>query len=244
MQAQRIVSREEWIAARRVLLAREKAHLKAQDEIARQRREMPWVLVEKDYVFEGPNGRETLADLFQGRSQLIVKHFMFGPDWEEGCVGCSYGADQDDGSLVHLVNHDVMFVAVSRAPYAKIAPFHRRMGWRFKWVSSAGSDFNFDYNVSFGEADKRRGKVFYNFRETDYALDELPGYSVFARDDEGRIFHTYSVFGRGTEHTGTVYGFLDLTPKGRAEPPGGNLGDWMRHHDKYEEKPANSCCHG
>lgn len=244
MQANRIVSREEWIEARRVLLAKEKAHLKAQDEIARQRREMPWVPVDKDYVFDGPDGSETLADLFAGRSQLIVKHFMFGPDWEEGCVGCSYGADQDDGSLVHLVNHDVMFVAVSRAPYSKIAPFHKRMGWRFKWVSSAGSDFNFDYNVSFSEADKQRGKVFYNFRETDYALDELPGYSVFARDGDGRIFHTYSVFARGTEHTGTVYGFLDLTPKGRAEPPGGNLGDWMRHHDKYEEKPAKSCCHG
>ena len=175
MQTHKIVSREEWIAARRALLEKEKAHLRAQDEIARQRRELPWVKVEKNYLFEGPDGRETLADLFAGRSQLIVQHFMFGPDWEQGCVGCSFGADQVDGSLVHLVNHDVMLVAVSRAPYARIAPFHQRMGWRFKWVSSAGTDFNFDYNVSFSEADRTRGKVFYNFVEQDYAIDELPG---------------------------------------------------------------------
>ncbi|MCA0250366.1 MAG: DUF899 domain-containing protein [Proteobacteria bacterium] len=244
MQTHRIVSREEWIAARRVLLEKEKAHLRAQDEIARKRRELPWVKVEKNYVFDGPDGRETLSDLFAGRSQLIVKHFMFGPDWEEGCVGCSFGADQTDGSLVHLVNHDVMLIAVSRAPYAKIAPFHKRMGWHFKWVSSAGSDFNFDYNVSFTEADRERGKVFYNFVEQDYAIDELPGYSVFTKDDTGQIFHTYSVFARGTEHTGTVYGFLDITPKGRNEPPGGNLSDWVKHHDKYEQKGEKSCCHG
>lgn len=243
MQPHRIVSREEWIEARRVLLEKEKAHLRAQDEIARQRRELPWVRIDKDYAFEGPDGRETLADLFAGRSQLIVKHFMFGPDWEEGCVGCSFGADQADGALVHLVNHDVMFVAVSRAPYAKLAAFRERMGWRFKWVSSAGSDFNFDFNVSFGAADKARGKVFYNFREMDYAIDELPGYSVFLKDESGGIFHTYSVFARGTEQTGTVYGFLDITPKGRNEPPGGNLSDWVRHHDRYEEKPGKSCCH-
>lgn len=244
MQTHKTVSRDEWIAARRALLTKEKAQLKAHDELARQRRELPWVKVDKSYLFDGPDGKETLSDLFAGRSQLIVNHFMFGPDWEEGCVGCSFGADQLDGSLIHLVNHDVMLVAVSRAPYAKIAPFHKRMGWRFKWLSSAGSDFNFDYNVSFDEADRARGKVFYNFEEQDYVSDELPGFSVFAKDAVGDIFHTYSVFARGTEDTGSVYGFLDMTPKGRNEPPGGNLSDWVRHHDKYDESTAKSCCHG
>jgi predicted dithiol-disulfide oxidoreductase (DUF899 family) len=244
MQAHKTVSREEWLEARRALLAKEKAHLRAHDEIARLRREMPWVAVDKTYVFEGPDGKETLSDLFAGRSQLIVKHFMLGPGWQEGCVGCSFGADQMQGSLIHLINHDVMYVAISRAPYAEIAPFHKRMGWPFKWVSSHGNDFNFDYNVSFTEADRARGKVVYNYQEQPYVSDEMPGCSVFAKDDAGRIFHTYSVFARGTEDVGTVYGFLDITPKGRNEPPGGNLTAWVRHHDKYEQKPGNSCCHG
>ena len=225
MQANNTVSREEWLKARRDLLAKEKAHLKAHDALARERRALPWVKVDKDYVFDGPNGKETLSDLFAGRSQLIVKHFMLGPDWQEGCVGCSFGADQLEGSLVHLVNHDVMLVAISRAPYPKIAAFHKRMGWPFKWVSSNGNDFNFDYHVSFTEADKARGKVLYNF-------------------ESGQIFHTYSVFARGTEDVGTVYGFLDITPKGRNEPPGTNLSHWVRHHDKYEEKADKSGCHG
>lgn len=204
MQAHKIASREEWLEARRTLLAKEKAHLRAHDELARQRREMPWVKVDKTYVFEGADGRETLSDLFAGRSQLIVKHFMFGPDWEEGCVGCSFGADELQGSLVHLINHDVMLVAVSRAPYSKIAPFHGRMGWPFKWVSSHGSDFNFDYHVSFGEAEQVKGTVFYNFQEQPFVSDELPGYSVFTKDESGQIFHTYSVFARGTEDVGTT----------------------------------------
>jgi predicted dithiol-disulfide oxidoreductase (DUF899 family) len=244
MQAHKTASREEWLEARRALLAKEKAHLRAHDEIARLRREMPWVAVDKTYVFEGPDGKETLSDLFAGRSQLIVKHFMLGPGWQEGCVGCSFGADQMQGSLIHLINHDVMLVAISRAPYAEIAPFHKRMGWPFKWVSSHGNDFNFDYNVSFTEADRARGKVFYNYQEQPYVSDELPGLSVFAKDEAGGIFHTYSVFARGTEDVGGVYGFLDITPKGRNEPPGGNLTAWVRHHDKYEQNPGNSSCHG
>ena len=166
MQAHQTVSREEWLQARRALLAREKAHLGRMTSLPAQRRELPWVKVEKDYVFEGPDGRETLADLFAGRSQLIVKHFMLGPDWEEGCVGCSFGADQLQGSLVHLVNHDVMVVAVSRAPYPRIAAFHKRMGWPFKWVSSHGYDFNFDYNVSFTEADKAKRQGLLQLRGT------------------------------------------------------------------------------
>jgi predicted dithiol-disulfide oxidoreductase (DUF899 family) len=244
MQAHKTVSREQWLDARRALLAKEKELLRAKDELRRQTRDMPWVKVDKSYVFEGADGKETLGELFAGRSQLIVKHFMLGPDWQEGCVGCSFGADQVDGSVVHLINHDVMFVAVSRAPYPKISAFHERMGWHFKWVSSFGSDFNFDYHVSFTEEDKERGKVFYNFETMDWASDELPGYSVFYKDDKGDIFHTYSTFARGTELLGGVYGFLDVTPKGRNEPPGGNLTAWVRHHDKYAEKAGDSCCHG
>lgn len=244
MQAHRIVSRDEWIAARRDLLAKEKELLHAKDQLRRQTRELPWVKVDKDYMFEGAQGRESLGDLFAGRSQLVVKHFMMGPGWQEGCLGCSFGADQVDGSVIHLVNHDVMFVAVSRAPYPEIAAYHKRMGWKFKWVSSYGSDFNFDYNVSFSEADKARGKVFYNYETMDYMSDEMPGYSVFCKDSAGAIFHTYSTFARGTELVGGVYGFLDVTPKGRNEPPGGNLTNWVRRHDEYGQKDGDSCCHG
>ncbi|MBV8185857.1 MAG: DUF899 domain-containing protein [Alphaproteobacteria bacterium] len=233
---QKTVSREEWLEARRALLAKEKAHLKAHEEISRARREMPWVKIEKNYVFDGPDGRETLGDLFAGRSQLIVKHFMMGPGWTQGCLGCSFGADQLSGSVVHLINHDVMVIAVSRAPYAEIAAYHKRMGWPFKWVSSHGNDFNFDYNVSFTEADRARGKAFYNFAEQDFMSEEMPGYSVFAKNEQGEIFHTYSVFARGTEDVGGVYGLLDITPKGRNEPPGGNLTAWVRRHDEYDQK--------
>jgi predicted dithiol-disulfide oxidoreductase (DUF899 family) len=244
MQAHKTVSRDEWLEARRAHLAKEKELLKAKDELRRQTRELPWVKVDKDYVFEGPNGKETLADLFAGRSQLIVKHFMLGPGWKEGCLGCSFGADQVDGSVVHLINHDVMFVAISRAPYSEIAAYHERMGWAFKWVSSFGSDFNFDYHVSFTEEEKKANRSFYNFAEGPYFHDELPGYSVFYKDEAGDIFHTYSTFSRGTEMMSGVYGFLDVTPKGRNEPPGTNLSDWVRRHDEYAEKPGDSCCHG
>ena len=236
MEAHKMVSRDEWLAARRNLLAREKALLKERDILRQQTRELPWVKVEKTYVFDGPNGKQTLADLFEGRSQLIVKHFMMAPGWKEGCLGCSFGADQADGSVVHLINHDVMYVAVSRAPYSEIVAYHKRMGWKFKWVSSFGSDFNFDYHVSFSDADKASGKIFYNFETTDYMGEEMPGYSVFYKDAAGDIFHTYSVFARGTELMGGVYGFLDVTPRGRNEPPGGNLTDWVRRHDEYPEK--------
>jgi predicted dithiol-disulfide oxidoreductase (DUF899 family) len=244
MEAHKIVSAEEWLDARRALLAEEKELLRAQDALAAKRRALPWVKVAKQYVFEGPDGRESLSDLFAGRSQLVVKHFMMAPGWKEGCLGCSFGADQSAGSVVHLINHDVMYVAVARAPYPEIAAYHKRMGWPFKWVSSFGNDFNFDFHVSFTEADKVRGKIFYNFETTDYMGEEMPGCSVFYRNESGEIFHTYSVFARGTEQVGTVYGFLDVTPKGRNEPPGGNLTDWVRRHDEYAEKPGDSCCHG
>ena len=239
----KIVSPDEWLAARRALLAEEKALLKAHDALAAKRRALPWVKVEKRYEFEGPDGRETLSDLFDGRSQLIIKHFMLGPDWEEGCVGCSFGADQLDSQLVHLVNHDVMLVAVARAPLAKIQAFQKRMGWHFKWVSSFGSDFNFDYHVSFTDEDRARDRAFYNFELGRYMSDEMPGFSVFYKDEAGQVFHTYSVFARGTDQLGSTYSLLDLTPKGRNEPPGGDLTAWVRHHDKYDQKPGNSCCH-
>jgi predicted dithiol-disulfide oxidoreductase (DUF899 family) len=243
MDAPRIVSTDEWLDARRALLAEEKQLLKAQDALAAKRRALPWVKVEKDYVFDGPGGRETLADLFDGRSQLIVKHFMLGPDWEEGCIGCSFGADQLDSQLVHLLRHDVMLVAVARAPWPKIQAFQKRMGWHFKWVSSFESDFNYDFHVSFTKEEETRGKAFYNYRLDRYMSDELPGFSVFAKDAAGQVFHTYSTFARGTEPLGTTYSFLDITPKGRNEPAGGNLGDWVRLHDRYEEKTGSSCCH-
>jgi len=243
MDAPRIVSSDEWLEARRALLAEEKQLLKAQDALAARRRALPWVKVEKDYVFDGPDGRETLSQLFAGRSQLIVKHFMLGPDWEEGCIGCSFGADQLDSQLVHLLQHDVMLVTVARAPWPKIEAFRKRMGWHFKWVSSFGSDFNYDFHVSFTKEDEARDKAFYNFRHDRYMSDELPGFSVFAKDGAGQVFHTYSTFARGTEPLGTTYSFLDITPQGRNEPPGGNLGGWVRLHDKYEEKTGSSCCH-
>ena len=244
MQAHKTVSREEWLEARRALLTKEKELLKAKDALRQETRELPWVKVDKEYVFEGPNGKETLSDLFAGRSQLVVRHFMLGPGWKEGCVGCSFGADQTDGSVVHLINHDVMFVTVSRAPYPEIAAYHKRMGWQFKWVSSFGSDFNYDYHVSFTNEDERRGKAFYNFTDMDYMGDEMPGTSVFFKNEAGEIFHTYSAFARGSELMGGVYGILDVTPKGRNEPPGGNLTAWVRRHDEYAENPGDSCCHG
>jgi predicted dithiol-disulfide oxidoreductase (DUF899 family) len=243
MQAHKIVSRDEWLAARRELLDKEKAMLKARDELTKQIRDLPWVKVDKPYVFDGPDGKETLGDLFAGRNQLVVKHFMMAPGWKEGCLGCSFGADQWAGSVVHLVNHGVMVVAVSRAPYAEIVPYQKRMGWPFKWVSSFGSDFNYDFNVSFTEADKARGKAFYNFEMHDYMGDEMPGMSVFYKDEAGDIFHTYGAFARGSEAIGGVYGLLDVTPEGRNEPPGGNLTNWVRRHDAYDSKPAGPSCH-
>jgi len=240
-----IVSRDEWIVARKQLLNREKELTRLRDRVNAERRELPWVKVDKPYVFDGPDGRETFADLFAGRSQLIVQHFMLGPDWEEGCVGCSFGADHVDGALVHLVNHDVMFVAISRAPWAKIEAFRKRMGWRFKWVSSFGGDFNYDYHVSFTPEEEARGKVYYNYEVQDFQSDELPGTSVFYKDWAGSIFHTYSSYGRGDELLVGAYNYLDLTPKGRNETgPAGDLTDWVKHHDKYEETPARSggCC--
>jgi predicted dithiol-disulfide oxidoreductase (DUF899 family) len=237
-----IVSRSEWMTARTALLAEEKQLTRARDRVSALRRELAWVTVETDYIFEGPNGRETLSGLFDGRSQLVVRHFMFGPDWEEGCVGCSFWSDHLDGALPHLEHHDVTVVVVSRAPFGKIETFRRRMGWRFKWVSSFGSDFNYDFGVSFTPEQLATGKVFYNYSLTDRVGEEMPGVSVFYKDRDGHIAHTYSSYARGNEAMLGTYTLLDLTPKGRDENgPGHNLTDWVRHHDRYGAA-APSCC--
>jgi predicted dithiol-disulfide oxidoreductase (DUF899 family) len=232
----RVVSREEWLVARKLLLHKEKELTRQRDDIHRQRRELPWVKVEKVYVFDGPNGQETLSDLFNGKSQLIIQHFMFGPEWEQGCVGCSFKSDHIDGARMHLEHHDVSFVSVSRAPIQKIEAYRQRMGWTFKWVSSYHNDFNFDYGVSFTPEDKARGTITYNYREEPYMSDELSGDSVFYKDEVGDIYHTYSTFGRGDELLVGAYNYLDMTPLGRNETgPNGNLMDWVKRHDQYEE---------
>lgn len=244
MEPHRIVAQPEWLEARRQLLQREKELTRLQDEVSAARRQLPWVPVAKAYMFDAPEGRVSLADLFAGRSQLIVKHFMFAPDWSEGCVGCSFSADHIDGIRPHLEQKDVAFVAVSRAPLAKIEAFRKRMGWHFGWVSSQGSDFNFDFHVSFTPSQVASGHIDYNYQRQDWATDELPGVSVFARDDQGAIFHTYSTYARGSEAFIGTYRYLDILPKGREEN-GGNLGSWVRHHDRYERKPAEvDCCAG
>src|SRR6266851_6652957 len=228
MQTHKTVSRDEWIAARRELLAKEKELLHAADAVKRQARELPWVKVDKTYVCEGPNGKETLADLFAGRSQLIVKHFMLGPGWKEGCVGCSFEVDHIEGALVHLEHHDVTYVAVSRAPLPEIEAFKKRMSWRFKWVSSYGSDFNSDYHVSFTKDDLAKGKTYYNYRVRESQSEgEASGTSVFYKDATGDIFHTYSAYARGDELLIGTYNLLDLAPKGRNETgPNHDLTDW------------------
>jgi predicted dithiol-disulfide oxidoreductase (DUF899 family) len=234
VQQHRIVSRDEWLAARTELLAKEKELTRQRDRLNAQRRELPWVKVDKAYVFDGPEGKVTLGDLFAGRSQLIVYHFMLGPDWEEGCVGCSFFSDHVDGARQHLEQHDVSYVAASRAPLAKIEAFRKRMGWGFPWVSSFHNDFNYDFHVSYRPQDIVGGQVCYNFRMEDFSSDELSGTSVFYKDEAGRIFHTYSAFGRGDEAAIGTYMLLDMTPKGRNEAgPRHNLTDWVRHHDRY-----------
>lgn len=236
-----IVSYEEWLVARRELLAAEKELTRQRDRLTARRRELPWVKVDKTYVFDGPNGKQTLAELFDGRGQLVVRHFMFGPGWQEGCVGCSFMADHLDGILVHLEHHDVTVVVVSRAPLAELEAYRRRMGWHFKWVSSYDTDFNHDYHVSFTPEQVASGQVPYNYGLTDRAGEEMPGFSVFHKLPDGTIVHTYSVYARGGEHLLGAYGILDMTPNGRDERPHGNLTDWVRRHDSYDDAPA-SCC--
>jgi predicted dithiol-disulfide oxidoreductase (DUF899 family) len=228
----RIVSREEWLEARKALLAKEKAWTRLRDELSAERRALPWVRIDKEYVFEGRDGRVTLGDLFAGCSQLVIKHFMLGPGWKDPCVGCSFESDHIDGVVVHLEHHDVSYVAVSRAPYPEIAAVQQRMGWRFRWVSSFGSDFNYDFNVSFTPEQISAGKATYNFRAGAKPMEEMSGRSIFYKDETGAIFHTYSSFARGGEVMLSAYALLDMTPKGRNEKS--NLTDWVRLHDEYE----------
>jgi len=237
----RIVSQDEWVAACKQLLVKEKEFTRLRDRLAAERRALPWVKVEKPYVFDGPDGKETLADLFGGHSQLIIKHFMFGPGWSEGCVGCSFGQDHVDGILVHLKHRDVSYVAVSHAPLPEIQAFKKRMGWQVKWVSSFGSDFNFDFHVSFRPEEIAKGEVYYNYETSKIGIDELSGNSVFYKDVNGDVFHTYSSYGRGGEDMLGTYRFLDLVPKGRDETgPNHNLTDWVRHHDRYGDQQSGA----
>jgi predicted dithiol-disulfide oxidoreductase (DUF899 family) len=232
MNHPRVVSEAEWLVARKDLLTREKELTRLRDEVSRHRRELPRVEIEKEYVFDGPDGKEALADLFDGRSQLVVYHFMLGPGWEEGCKSCSYLADHFDGANRHLPHRDVTFVVISRAPLAEIELFKKRMGWRFKWVSSNGNDFNFDYHVSFTKDEEAKGEVYYNYETTEFLSDELPGLSVFYRNEDGDVFHTYSTYARGLDTLVGAYNFLDLVPKGRDENPESTM-DWVRRHDQY-----------
>lgn len=241
----RVVSRDEWLSERKALLAREKELTRLKDRIAHERRALPWVRLDKTYMFETPEGRRSLADLFDGRRQLMVQHFMLADGWEEGCPSCSFMADHTDGMTVHLANRDVTFVAVSRAPLAEIRRFRERMGWKFPWVSSNGTDFNRDFGVTFTPDEVAKGNLVYNYGPWPHSFEEWPGVSVFWKDDAGEVFHTYSTYGRGVEVMMGTYSLLDLTPKGRDEEGGKCVMDWVRHHDRYEPAPeakAGACC--
>jgi predicted dithiol-disulfide oxidoreductase (DUF899 family) len=253
-----VVSQAEWLAARKEFLKKEKEFTRLRDELSQQRRELPWEKVEKDYVFDGPRGKVRMADLFNGRSQLIIYHFMFGPGWEAGCPSCSYLADHFDGPSIHLANRDVTLAVISRAPIAEIETFKKRMGWKFPWVSSFGSDFNYDYHVSFTTEEWAKGKVSYNYEEMAFPSEEGPGLSVFYQAAEGQIFHTYSSYARGLDIFVGAYNFLDHAPKGRDEEGLKHSMAWVRHHDKYDQgyavdpkatyveiaKAVGSCCSG
>src|SRR2546425_7968025 len=232
---QKVLLKAEWLKARKKLLALEKEFTHQRDALSAERRNLPWVKVDKPYVFDGPKGKETLADLFDGHSQLIVYHFMFGPGWEQGCPSCSFLSDHIDGALVHLAHRDVTLLAISRAPLSQIEAFKKRMGWRFKWVSSYGNDFNFDYHVSFTKDEMAKGKVYYNYDMNEFPSDEGPGISVFYKDGTGDIFHTYSSYARGLDMLVGAYNYLDLVPKGRDEDALAFTMEWVRHHDRYDD---------
>jgi predicted dithiol-disulfide oxidoreductase (DUF899 family) len=254
----KVVSATEWLAARKELLKKEKEFSRHRDEIARLRRELPWEKVEKNYVFEGTRGKETLADLFGNKSQLLVYHFMLGPGWAEGCRSCSYLADHFEGSLPHLAARDVSFVVVSRAPLEEIEAFKKRMGWKFKWVSSNASDFNFDYQVSRKKDEEGKEEVYYNYTLQKFPPEERPGASAFYKDAGGNVFHTYSTYARGLDILIGAYNWLDIAPKGRGEEGLAFSMAWVRHHDKYGDgyaidatagyvqpkKTGDSCCEG
>ena len=243
--ATKVVSRNEWLAARKQLLAKEKEFTRLRDDLSRQRREMPWEKVEKQYVFEGAKGKETLADLFEGRSQLLVYHFMFGPGWEQGCPSCSFLGDSFDGITIHIAQRDTSFVAISRATLPEIEAFKKRMGWKFNWVSSNGNDFNYDYKVSFSKEDISSGKPVYNYETIPFPSEEGPGASAFIKKD-GQIYHTYSTYSRGLDILLPMYNWIDMTAKGRDEAAmKPHAMAWVRHHDRYEnaaDAKKHGCC--
>jgi predicted dithiol-disulfide oxidoreductase (DUF899 family) len=240
MEPHKIVSRDEWLNARKAHLRNEKALTRMRDLVSAERRALPWVKIEKQYVFDTPEGKQSLADLFGMNSQLIIHHFMWRWDLDQGCASCSLEADHAEGAIVHLENHDVTYVRVSRAPLAKLEAYKKRMGWKARWVSSYGSDFNYDYHVSFTKEELAKGKVDYNYGMVE-GFDELPGLSVFYKDDKGNVFHTYSSYARGNEEVIGAFIYLDITPKGRNEK---EIMDWVKRHDEYDA-PADpqSCCH-
>jgi predicted dithiol-disulfide oxidoreductase (DUF899 family) len=227
-----VVSHEQWTSARKSLLTREKEFTRLRDELSRQRRELPWEKVEKNYVFDGPRGRESLSDLFEKRSQLIVYHFMFPPEWSEGCKHCSFWADNFNDIIIHLNHRDIAFVAISRAPFEALESFRKRMGWHFKWLSSHDSDFNYDYSVSFTPQQVESGAALFNYGSQP-GMSDREGTSVFFKDEEGTVFHTYSTYARGIDMMNTAYHYIDLTPKGRDE--GDTPQSWVRHHDRYAD---------
>jgi predicted dithiol-disulfide oxidoreductase (DUF899 family) len=233
MENRKVVSQKAWLAARKKLLAKEKKFSKLRDVMNAERRKLPWVKIEKDYLFNGPGGKVSLGDLFGGKSQLIIYHFMFGPGWGDGCPHCSFWADHYDSVHHHIGQRDTAFAVVSRAPLKEIMPFKKRMGWKFKWLSSCGTDFNSDYNVSFTPEQLKNGTAIYNYAKLDMDMDEREGVSAFYRDKNGDIYHTYSAYARGIDLMNTTYNFLDLTAKGRDENPDARQ-DWVRYHDKYK----------
>jgi predicted dithiol-disulfide oxidoreductase (DUF899 family) len=231
----KVVSHDTWIDARKELLAKEKEFTRLRDQLSQQRRDLPWERVEKQYLFDGPKGKETLTDLFAGKSQLVVYHFMFGSDWQEGCPHCSFWADNFDGIVVHLEHRDVRMLAISRAPLEKLEAFKKRMGWSFKWVSSLQNDFNYDYHVSFTPEDVQKGTAFYNYSKGHRDATEREGVSVFYKDEGGAVFHTYSCYARGIDMMNTAYQYLDLVPKGRDENSLEFTQAWVRYHDRYKD---------
>ena len=241
IENRKVVTRKEWLVARKKFLAKEKKFSKLRDAMNLQRRKLPWVKIEKDYVFDGPTGKVTLAGLFCGRSQLIIYHLMFGQGWGEACAHCSFWADHFDSVNFHIGQRDTEFAAISRAPWKEIEPFKKRMGWQFKWVSSFDTDFNFDFNVSFTPEQRKNGKAIYNYAPLEMDMDEREGVSAFYRDKNGDIYHTYSSYERGIDLMNTTYNFLDLTAKGRDENPNHSQ-DWVRYHDKYKGASKGCCC--
>lgn len=241
IENRKVVSKKEWLTARKKLLLKEKKFSKARDAMNLERRKLPWVKIKKDYIFDAPQGKVTLADLFCGKSQLIVYHFMFGPDWGEGCAHCSFWADHYDSVNPHLGQRDTAFAVISRASLKEIEPFKKRMGWKFKWVSSNKTDFNFDFNVSFTPEQRKSGNAVYNYAPLEMDIDEREGVSAFYKDKNGDIYHTYSSYARGIDLMNTTYNFLDLTAKGRDETPGAAQ-DWVRYHDQYKDNSKDCCC--